>query len=421
MDHDAIVHALRLLAADPSCRLATLERLQAELSAQTLRDLAPTAELYVALFTLLPAAWASFEPEPLRRLHAWTRGVLALPEFSEGEAVESAAAAAVTAGFVGATLERMASLRPTEEQQHSAPTSVGAARAPGGPSASASGSDTASELAALQALLHWAYRLAVPVRAPLRAALGTALLKMAATAPVPPPAVRSALELLSSIIAGFGEITTAAHRRLLSEVLLPLHLPAARLDGTSPVLGLYHEPLVQCLVRLLGRQPALLTDALPPLLAGWPQPREGNSSKEVRTAARLSPRDQDEMEGPHPFPSPTLPSRPHPHADHSPSIPTPTHSPHPVPPARCCCYTSWSTCSSSRRSPSTHARRCSSRRGSPPASPRTTRAWRSARSPSSRAKVRALCCSVTCAPPRRCCCRRCCAASRRTGTRPSTG
>ena len=38
--------------------------------------------------------------------------------------------------------------------------------------------------------------------------------------------------------------------------LLPLHLPAARLDGTSPVLGLYHEPLVQCLVRLLGRQPA---------------------------------------------------------------------------------------------------------------------------------------------------------------------
>ena len=64
-------------------------------------------------------------------------------------------------------------------------------------------------------------------------------------------------------------------------MLLPLHLPAARLDGTSPVLGLYHEPLVQCLVLLLGRQPALLTDALPPLLAGWPTPREGNSSKEV--------------------------------------------------------------------------------------------------------------------------------------------
>ena len=120
---------------------------------------------------------------------------------------------------------------------------------------------------------------------------------------MPPPAVRSALELLSAIIVGFGEITTAAHRRLLSEVLLPLHLPAARLDGTSPVLGLYHEPLVQCLVRLLGRQPALLTDALSPLLAGWPQPREGNSSKEVRAAARLSPRDHREMEGLHPFPA----------------------------------------------------------------------------------------------------------------------
>ena len=115
------------------------------------------------------------------------------------------------------------------------------------------------------------------------AALGTALLKMAAAAPMPPPAVRSALELLSSIIAGFGE-PTSAHRRLLTEVLVPLHLPAARLDGTSPVLGLYHEPLVQCLVRLLSRQPALLTDALAPLLAGWPQPREGNSSKEVLAA-----------------------------------------------------------------------------------------------------------------------------------------
>ena len=215
MDHDAVVDALRSLAADPSCRLTTLERLLAELKAQTLRDLTPAAELFVALFTLLPVAWASFEPESLHRLHAWTRGVLALPEFSEGEAVEAAAAAAITAGFVGATLERMASLRRTEEQQYSAPpASVGAARASGGLSAPASGGDTASELAALQALLHWAYRLVVPVRAPLRAALGTALLKMATTTPVPPPALRSSLELLSSIIAGFGEITTAAHRRL---------------------------------------------------------------------------------------------------------------------------------------------------------------------------------------------------------------
>ena len=140
-------------------------------------------------------------------------------------------------------------------------------------------SDTASELAALQALLHWAYRAAVSVRAPMRAALGAVLLKMSA-APVPPPALRSALELLSAIIAGFGK-PTAAHRRLLTEVLMPLHLPAARLDSTTPVLSLYHEALVQCLVRLLSQQPALLMNALPPLMAGWPQPREGNSSKEV--------------------------------------------------------------------------------------------------------------------------------------------
>ena len=107
-------------------------------------------------------------------------------------------------------------------------------------------------------------------------------------------------------------VVVAPHGRLLSEVLLPLHLPAARLDGISPVgslrRGLYHEPLVQCLVRLLGREPALLTDALP-------QPREGNGSKTLRAAARLSPREHHEIEGSYPTRCPLAP--PHPHTDHS--------------------------------------------------------------------------------------------------------
>ena len=113
MDIDALLGALTSLAVDPACRLVTLERLHAELAAQTLRDLTPTPELYAGLLGLLPRAWASFEPEALRRLHAWTRGVLALPEFSEGEAVQTA----VTPAFVSATLERMASLRNADTEQ----------------------------------------------------------------------------------------------------------------------------------------------------------------------------------------------------------------------------------------------------------------------------------------------------------------
>ena len=280
MELEEVIDVLHTLASDPSQRLATLERLLAELTSQALRDLTPSSGFYDAVLNVLPVAWHSFESEALRRLNAWVRGVLALPEFAEGEVVRSAAGAAVTVEFVEAALERMAALKPTEVEQSPAslvrPAGMAAA---GGTAAAQAGGDAAAELATLQALLHWAYREAVPVRPAMRAALGTALLEMSA-GPVPPPALRAVLELLAAIIAGFDE-PTAAHRRLLADVLVPLHMPSERLDAMTPVLSLYHEGLVQCVVRLLTRQPALVAGLLQPLLASWPQPREGNSAKEV--------------------------------------------------------------------------------------------------------------------------------------------
>ena len=92
--------------------------------------------------------------------------------------------------------------------------------------------------------------------------------------------VRPLLELLAAIIRGFDQ-PNGTHTSLVRDVLCPLHKPTARLDESTPVLSLYHEPLCHCLVALLSRQPPLLLAALPPLLGAWPEMREGNSAKEV--------------------------------------------------------------------------------------------------------------------------------------------
>jgi hypothetical protein len=132
----------------------------------------------------------------------------------------------------------------------------------------------------VRALLHWLYRSGdVVVRLRLRSALGTSALRLCSSS-LPPPGLRVLLEVLASIIRGFGA-SRPAHRSLLLNVLVPLHRPAARMDETTPVLSLYHESLVHCMLCLLRARPVWLLVALPPLLGAWPEPREGLSSKEV--------------------------------------------------------------------------------------------------------------------------------------------
>ena len=281
-DAAQLTAALNALAHDPSQRDATLELLHASLNSKTLRDVEPDAAVYAALFEALHAAWSFFDDGALERVHAWLAGVLQLPEFSRGDAARAAAAPSVTPELVDAVLARLArpaADAPAAEHARGRVKPAGVSSAPvngGGADVSAA---QQTELRALQALLHWAYRELPPLRPRLRAKLGAAALDLGGK-PLPPPGLRAILELVAAIVGGFGA-PTAAHRQLLRDVLVPLHRPSGRVDEITPALSLYHEPLVGCVVLLARAQPALLVAALPPLLALWPEPREGNSAKEV--------------------------------------------------------------------------------------------------------------------------------------------
>lgn len=294
----AFSHSLRTLKHNAATRTVTLDAALAALAAQELRDLEPDAPLLEALLTLLPVAWAEFTHDDLCRLHALLVGLLQLPEVVGAARL---AAPYITAELINAALERAG--RPPDESEVPAPPPRSGAgsqsrKAQGGgqqqPSVAkgaagaadvvivgAKGQSTSAgdgtpgsaqmvELRAIRALLHWAYRGGdARVRTSLRSALGGGLLTMAAT-PLPPPGMRMLLEVLAAIIHGFGA-ARPSHKALLRDVLVPLHRPSARIDEMTPVLSLYHEALVHCMVALLVKQPSLLLisrmpDAPPPTL-----------------------------------------------------------------------------------------------------------------------------------------------------------
>jgi len=292
-------------AADAPERLALLEALLAALKAQTVRDIEPDQPLFDALFGLLDAALQStFKPDAAHAANVLTVGILALPEFAvDGITIGDAfldlcferlsqparddpswpvPGVGLGGGGSGAKLPggvRMVSggaLSPAQAKRvGGSAAAASAAATPAGPSAS----DVAQELITARAVLEWSYRHQPALRAGLRSRMGRCLLQMSSGG-VPPPGLRLLLQLLSTIIAGFG-LPTAAHRGLLQSVLVPLHRPAGRLDETTPHLSLYHEPLVHTMVLLLKAQPQHLVAALSGLLSLWPLPQDGNSAKEV--------------------------------------------------------------------------------------------------------------------------------------------
>ena len=295
---------LRGLLTDSTTRGDALDAALKSLALQELRDLEPDVALLEALLAVPCAAWEGFEAEALFKWHTLLTGLLQLPEIAA--AAPSAAAHAsdelIDGAFVRAALPPADEDAPMQQAPSSLPGMVTIAGSSSGLAVSASvgarksvgrsasrevnatgvtpGAAQATELAAVRALLHWLYRSgAVVLRVRLRAALGTSVAQLATLA-FPPPGLRMLLEVLSAVIRGFGP-AVPAHRALLRDVLVPLHRPVARLDETTPVLALYHEALVHCMLSLLTPQPALLHVALPPLLQAWPAPREGNSAKEI--------------------------------------------------------------------------------------------------------------------------------------------
>ena len=131
----------------------------------------------------------------------------------------------------------------------------------------------------------------LPARRPaLRRALADELGRFAA-APNTHAAVAPLLEVLETVIAGFGGARRAAHARLLTHVLLPLHRPNDFFGVARPALLLatYHAPLVRCVALYLEADaPRFAAPAIAAVLGAWPDGGRGaNTSKEVLLLAEL--------------------------------------------------------------------------------------------------------------------------------------
>ena len=399
--------ALKSCADDSGARAATLDGLLADLAASRLRDLEPDAPMMEALLSLPHVAW---EYWPLQERCSFHRLIIGLVRVPEMISAASLATPFVADTLLRATLERASrapdpadvpakqtagsdgadagdgrhhrtargssSSSSTSAATSGAATTVAtaAATSAAGPERAVSrgvagaadlpanqagtpGSAQLLELAAIKSLLHYLYLGgSSSVRATMRAHLGSTLQALSG-ASMPPPGVRPLLELLASIVRGIGVTPTPAHHSLMRDVLAPLHKPTGRLDETTPVLSLYHEPLVHCLVSLLGKQPPLLLAVLPVLLACWPEVREGNTAKEVSRLPAFQccglssdaclPHLTSEHLTPPRLASPRIASpRLTPPRLASPRI----ASPHPASPRlRCCCSMRWSASSSLRR------------------------------------------------------------------------
>jgi len=172
----------------------------------------------------------------------------------------------------------------------------------------------------LKRMVHWIYSVKASIRKFIRASLGKLVLRSAdqidfgsgvETQPTKksPSSVDARdtrghvlhlLELLHSIIAGLGVSTgEAAHfrfGRLLHDVLLPLHKPNAMVlwRDQMPVLQVYHEPLVRCVLGLVDKDAAvrktdppcgakfsILVQAVHGILTSWPDKFETNTPKQV--------------------------------------------------------------------------------------------------------------------------------------------
>lgn len=111
--------------------------------------------------------------------------------------------------------------------------------------------------------------------------------------------VQHLLKILQAIIAGF-QVTSDAEvyqqrRELLLDVLVPLHLPNEMIEWRDqiPVLQMYHEDLVKCVVALAQKSDegyytttgrptdSLLTEALMQVLRHWPESFNTNTPKQV--------------------------------------------------------------------------------------------------------------------------------------------
>ncbi|CAN0434645.1 unnamed protein product, partial [Laminaria digitata] len=138
----------------------------------------------------------------------------------------------------------------------------------------------AFERAFLRDTLHWAYAHFPQKRSLLRQKIGSVLSHFG-RAPSSSFLAAELLQVLRHIIKGFPEELTQVHRSLLTAVLLPLHEPneMAVWSVQQPLLDLYHEALVGCIVPFLELQPDLVLPVFEAIVAAWPRGFNGNTPK----------------------------------------------------------------------------------------------------------------------------------------------
>ena len=89
------------------------------------------------------------------------------------------------------------------------------------------------------------------------------------------------VQVLGQIIKGFGSPLTSTHQSLLINNLLPLHQNNEMYEWRDqiPLIQLYHEPLVFCLMQYLERDQSLTVRVIDAVLKAWPEGYQANSPK----------------------------------------------------------------------------------------------------------------------------------------------
>jgi len=91
----------------------------------------------------------------------------------------------------------------------------------------------------------------------------------------------SVLSLLRVIVKGFRTPLSSEDAELLTRGLVPLHKVQGKLSPSTASLSAFHKPLVECVLAFLEKDERLIDTIVKSLLVSWPDPKEGNSPKEV--------------------------------------------------------------------------------------------------------------------------------------------
>jgi len=91
----------------------------------------------------------------------------------------------------------------------------------------------------------------------------------------------SILNIIKRIAAGFNNPLSPSNMELFRSAIIPLHEMQGKTSHSVACLGEYHKELVECMATFVKGDSQVFEIALQGILKYWPDPREGNSPREV--------------------------------------------------------------------------------------------------------------------------------------------